>query len=77
MIRSGSVAQSYLDPIAVRIQSTRMGSEGQGYRRFLVFAELTKSKKGADYVALFTYFNFEGTRHQSLQSIHTEWGTSG
>ncbi|EEP76263.1 predicted protein [Uncinocarpus reesii 1704] len=59
VIKSGGVAQSYLDPIAVRIQSTRMGSNGQGYRRFLVFAELTKSKKGADYVALFTYFNFE------------------
>ncbi|WEW58114.1 Potassium transporter [Emydomyces testavorans] len=59
VIKSGSVAKSYLDPIAVRIQSIRMGSEGQGFRRFLVFAELTKSKKGADYVALFTYFNFE------------------
>ncbi|EFW21882.1 hypothetical protein CPSG_02039 [Coccidioides posadasii str. Silveira] len=59
VIKSGGVAQSYLDPIAVRVQSTRMGSEGQGFRRFLVFAELTKSKKGADYVALFTYFNFE------------------
>jgi hypothetical protein len=27
----------------------------------LVFAELTKSKKGAEYVALFTYFSFQGT----------------
>ncbi|KMU83612.1 pheromone-regulated membrane protein 6 [Coccidioides immitis H538.4] len=43
VIKSGGVAQSYLDPIAVRVQSTRMGSEGQGFRRFLVFAELTKT----------------------------------
>ncbi|KAI1986846.1 Potassium transporter [Ophidiomyces ophidiicola] len=68
VIRSGGVAPSYLDPVAVRIQSTRMGSEGQGYRRFLVFAELTKSRKGADYVALFTYFNFEA----SLRVIFAE-----
>ncbi|MCJ1309704.1 hypothetical protein MMC25_003364 [Agyrium rufum] len=57
-MRNGGVAQSYLDPLAVRIQSIRPGS-GQGFRRFLVFAELTKSKKGSEYVALFTYFSFE------------------
>ena len=59
-MRSGGVAQSYLDPLGVRIQSIRMGSKGRGWRRFLVFAELTKSKKGSEYVALFTYFSFEG-----------------
>lgn len=59
-MKSGGVAQSYLDPLAVRVQSVRMGKNGQGWRRFLVFAELTKSKKGAEYVALFTYFSFEG-----------------
>jgi len=59
-MKSGSVAASYLDPLAVRIQSIRMGKTGRGWRRFLVFAELTKSKKGAEYVALFTYFSFEG-----------------
>lgn len=59
VMKSGGVAQSYLDPIAVRLQSMRMGESGHGYRRFLVFASLTKSRKGADYVALFTYFNFE------------------
>ncbi|PGH08451.1 hypothetical protein GX51_01279 [Blastomyces parvus] len=59
VIKGGGVAQSYLDPLAVRIQSIRVGEKGQGWRRFLVFYELTKSKKGADYVALFTYFNFE------------------
>ncbi|KAI9878925.1 MAG: hypothetical protein M1830_010109 [Pleopsidium flavum] len=58
-MKSGSVAASYLDPLAVRIQSIRMGKTGRGWRRFLVFAELTKSKKGAEYVALFTYFSFE------------------
>lgn len=60
IIKAGGVAQSYLDPLAVRVQSVRMGRNGQGWRRFLVFAELTKSKKGAEYVALFTYFSFEG-----------------
>ena len=60
VMRQGGVAQSYLDPLAVRVQSVRMGSRGRGWKRFLVFAELTKGKKGADYVALFTYFSFEG-----------------
>ena len=59
-MRTGGIAQSYLDPLAVRIQSVRMGARGRGWRRFLVFAELTKSKKGSEYVALFTYYNFEG-----------------
>ena len=59
-MKQGGVAQSYLDPLAVRIQSVRMGKEGRGWKRFLVFAELTKGKKGADYVALFTYYSFEG-----------------
>lgn len=58
-IRSGSIARSYLDPLAARVQSIRMGRRGRGWRRFLVFAELTKSKKGAEYVALFAYFSFE------------------
>lgn len=59
VMRQGGVAQSYLDPLAVRIQSIRPGKNGRGWRRFLVFAELTRGKKGADYVALFTYFSFE------------------
>lgn len=58
IMRRGSVAECYLDNLAVKMESTRMGS-GQGWRRFLVFAELTKSKKGAEYVALFTYFSFQ------------------
>nr|POF04573.1 putative vacuolar membrane protein [Quercus suber] len=55
-IRRGGVAQSFLDPLAVNLQSMR----SQGWRRFLVFSALTKSKKGADYVALFVYFSFKG-----------------
>ncbi|KAL8948936.1 MAG: hypothetical protein Q9222_004923 [Ikaeria aurantiellina] len=58
-IKSGVVAASYLDPLAVRIQSIRPGARGQGWRRFLVFAALTEGRKGAEYVALFTYFSFE------------------
>ncbi|KAL2858011.1 eukaryotic membrane protein family-domain-containing protein [Aspergillus pseudoustus] len=58
-IRSGSVAQSYLDSLAARVQSVRIGQHGRGWRRFLVFGELTKNRKGAEYVALFSYFAFE------------------
>ncbi|RGP59349.1 hypothetical protein FSPOR_11395 [Fusarium sporotrichioides] len=57
VIRRGNVAESYLDNLAVRWESIRLGS--QGWKRFLVFAELTKSKEGAQYIALFTYFNFQ------------------
>lgn len=60
VIKSGGIAQCYLDPIAVKVQSIRTSKRASGWRRFLVFAELTKSRKGADYVAIFTYFNFEG-----------------
>jgi hypothetical protein len=60
VIKRGGVAESYLDPLAVRVQSIRMGKDGQGWRRFLVFTQLTKSKKGTEYVALFTYFSFKG-----------------
>lgn len=59
-IRSGSITRSYLDPLAVRVQSFRVFTKkGSGWKRFLVFAELTKSKKGAEYVALYTYFSFQ------------------
>lgn len=58
IMRRGAVAESYLDNLAVRLESIKMGS-GKGWRRFLVFAELTKSKKGAEYIALFTYFSFQ------------------
>lgn len=55
VIRRGSVAESYMDPLAVTLQSMRP----QGWKRFLVFAELTKSKKGLDYIALFVYFQLK------------------
>ncbi|CAK7240200.1 MAG: Potassium transporter [Sporothrix thermara] len=58
IMRRGSVAECYLDNLAVRLESVRLG-KGQGWKRFLVFAELTKSKKGAEYIALFTYFSFQ------------------
>lgn len=58
VMRGGKVAKAYLDPLAVRVECIRMG-ETRGWKRFLVFAELTKSRKGADYVALFAYFSFE------------------
>lgn len=59
IIRRGSVAESFLDNLAVRLQCIRIFGGGKGWRRFLVFAELTKSKKGAEYIALFTYFSFQ------------------
>jgi hypothetical protein len=45
-----------MDPLAATLQSMRP----RGWKRFLVFAELTKSKKGVDYIALFVYFSFKG-----------------
>lgn len=58
VMKRGSVAECYLDNLAVRLESIRLG-RGQGWRRFLVFAELTKSRKGAEYVALFSYFSLQ------------------
>ncbi|KAI2636723.1 hypothetical protein GGS21DRAFT_44756 [Xylaria nigripes] len=58
VMKRGSVAECYLDNLGVRLESIRIGS-GQGWRRFLVFAELTKSRKGAEYVALFSYFSLQ------------------
>jgi hypothetical protein len=52
-----SVADDYLDPLAVKLQSMRWGS---GWRRFLVFAELTKSKKKVTWIALYVYFQRKG-----------------
>ncbi|KAI8931625.1 hypothetical protein NX059_011276 [Plenodomus lindquistii] len=59
VMKSGSVVECYLEPLAAILQSMRITSSGQGWRRFLVFAELTKSKKGANYIALFVYFQFK------------------
>ncbi|KAI9835866.1 MAG: hypothetical protein M1819_001764 [Sarea resinae] len=43
VMRRGGIAESYLDPLAVQIQSIRLGRNGRGWRRFLVFAALTRS----------------------------------
>ena len=61
IMKRGNIAECYLDSLAVRLESIRMG-RGQGWRRFLVFTELTKSKKGAEYIALFSYFSFQCRR---------------
>ncbi|KAK3295139.1 uncharacterized protein B0H64DRAFT_139286 [Chaetomium fimeti] len=58
IMRRGSVAECFLDSLAARLECIRMGN-GRGWKRFLVFAELTKSKKGAEYIALFTFFSFQ------------------
>ncbi|KAB8346287.1 hypothetical protein FH972_023331 [Carpinus fangiana] len=55
IMKRNSVADDYLDPMASTLQCLR---GGEGYRKFLVFAALTKSKKGNDYIALFAYFQF-------------------
>ncbi|KAL2260205.1 hypothetical protein VTK26DRAFT_5867 [Humicola hyalothermophila] len=56
IMRRGSVAECFLDALAARLESIRPSS---GWRRFLVFAALTESKKGSEYVALFTFFSFQ------------------
>ena len=58
-MKTGLITASYLDPLAVRIESVRLG-KNRGWRKFLVFTALTKGRKGSEYVALFTYFSFEG-----------------
>ncbi|KAF2485708.1 hypothetical protein BDY17DRAFT_241978, partial [Neohortaea acidophila] len=55
VIKRDGVAASYMDPIANSLQSMR----SRGFKRFLVYTQLTKSKKGTDYVAFFVYFAFQ------------------
>ena len=54
VIQNNSVVKDYLDPHAAMVQSFK------SWRRFLVFASLTESRRGTDYTALFTYFSFKG-----------------
>ncbi|KAJ5686485.1 hypothetical protein N7536_009104 [Penicillium majusculum] len=75
-IRSGSITRSFLDPLAVRIQSIRFGRRGRGYRRFLVFAELTKDRKAAEYVALYAYFSFQYGPHSGGKNAAHDDGSS-
>ncbi|TID20777.1 hypothetical protein E2P81_ATG05405 [Venturia nashicola] len=56
-MRRGCVTDDYLDDLAVVLQSIRCGT---GWQRFLVFAELTKSKKKVSWIALFVYFQRKG-----------------
>lgn len=56
IIQRDGVAESYMDPLAVTVQSMK----SDGWRKFLVYGELTKSKKTKDYTALFVYFQFLG-----------------
>lgn len=57
VMRRGCVTDDYLDDLAVVLQSIRCGT---GWQRFLVFAELTKSKKKVSWIALFVYFQRKG-----------------
>jgi hypothetical protein len=58
VMKNGNVAECFLDSLAARLECARVG-KGQGYRRFLVFAELTSSTSGANWMATFTYFAFQ------------------
>lgn len=51
------IAACYLNNLAMKLTSVRLGKT-QGWKRFLVFMELSQSKKGFDHVALFTFFRF-------------------
>jgi hypothetical protein len=57
VMQKESIAEDYLDPLAVIVQSLKIP---RGWRRFLVFAELTKSKKKAAWVCFFVYFQRKG-----------------
>ncbi|KIV99350.1 uncharacterized protein PV09_09008 [Verruconis gallopava] len=57
VIRRGCVTDDYLNSTAVTLQSIRPGS---GWKRFLVFAALTKSKKKVSWIAIFVYFQRQG-----------------
>jgi hypothetical protein len=56
-MKQESVTEDFLDPLAVVLQSIRIPG---GWRRFLVFAELTKSNKKATWVAVYVYFERKG-----------------
>lgn len=62
VIRGGGVADAYMNAIAVRWNCVwgGKGSEDTGWKRFLVFARLTKQRGKTDYAALVTYFSFKG-----------------
>lgn len=59
IVRRGSIAESFLDNVAFRYLS-RYTRDGQGWKRFLVFAELGDTKRKVEHLALFTYVSFQG-----------------
>lgn len=63
VIRRGGVADAYMNVVALRWSCVWGGKDKDdtGWRRFLVFARLTKQRGKTDYVALFTYFSFKGS----------------
>jgi hypothetical protein len=56
-IKRGCVTEDYLNSTAVTLQSIRPGG---GWKRFLVFAALTKSQKKVSWIAIFVYFQRQG-----------------
>ncbi|KAF8420174.1 hypothetical protein EV426DRAFT_248134 [Tirmania nivea] len=63
ILKGHGVAEIYLNSNAQRwscVFGGRGRKEDTGWKRFLVFARLTKSKSGVDYIALFTFFSFKG-----------------
>jgi hypothetical protein len=58
VMKQESVTEDYLDDVAVILQTIRIPG---GWRRFLVFAELTKSKKKAAWVAIYVYWQRKGS----------------
>lgn len=62
VIKSDGVAEAYMNMIAVRFNCIRGGNakHDTGWKRYLVFSRLTKSRGLVDYIALFTYFAFNG-----------------
>jgi hypothetical protein len=57
-IKRGFVTDDYLDQVAMTLQSIRPKT---GWRRFLVFLELTKSRKKISWIAIFVYFQLRGS----------------
>ena len=66
-IKRGCVTEDYLNSTAATLQSIRPG----GWKRFLVFAELTKSKNNVSWIAIFVYFERQGMAFY-LHSLETK-----
>lgn len=70
VIRAGGIASNYLDPIGVHwsclfggvLMKGSKDRSDTGYKRFLVFKELTSKRSNREYLALFAYYGFQGER---------------